>query len=364
MTHYRVPFFETLRRHMQQAGLELLLAHGEGTPDEQHKQDGGTLDWAHKLSTRYIAGGRLCWQPFGDLHRRSALSVVTAENKLLYNLCIQYGSRDQRVALWGHGGNLQGDPDSWRERFKRRVSHQADWWFAYTDMSAAMVSGTGYPAERISVLDNAVDTSQLAAQLSAVDDGQRSALRERLGLKGQHVGVFVGSLYPDKRLPFLLQAATAIRGELPDFELLIVGTGAQRELVDTFCSANRWAHALGVRKGAEKAELLSIAHLMLNPGLVGLGILDSFVAGVPMVTTDCGLHSPEIAYLDQARNGWMSADNVDAYSQQVIALFKDDALRENLRQGCAEAARRYTLDNMAARFTAGALGCLSRPPLR
>ena len=39
-----------------------------------------------------------------------------------------------------------------------------------------------------------------------------------------------------------------------------------------------------MKKGREKAAWFKLASVVLNPGLVGLHILDSFWAGVPMVT--------------------------------------------------------------------------------
>jgi hypothetical protein len=37
----------------------------------------------------------------------------------------------------------------------------------------------------------------------------------------------------------------------------------------------------GMLKGQDKVQALACATVMLNPGLVGLGILDSFVWGCP-----------------------------------------------------------------------------------
>ena len=70
---------------------------------------------------------------------------------------------------------------------------------------------------------------------------------------------------------------------------------------------------LGVRKGQAKADVLALAKVMINPGVVGLNILDSFVAGVPMITTNCKGHGPEIAYLTNGENGLMTTTSLDDY---------------------------------------------------
>lgn len=364
MTHYRVPFFEALRRALDGAGCELVLAYGAPTAAEGTKRDEGQVAWAHRLPTRYLLGGRLCWQPFAPLMRDADVAVLTPENKLVNNLPAQLLQQRCRIMLWGHGANLQGDPHSLRERVKRWVGRHADWWLAYTAMSLPLIRRTGFPAERVTVLNNAVDTVELSALHAAVTEADVRAVRERYRLAGGHVGVYVGSLYADKRIDVLLDAAHRIRARVPDFELLVFGSGPQKPEVEAFCAAHPWAHYGGVATGRDKVAALAASRVMLNPGLVGLGILDSFVCGVPMLTTDCGLHSPEIAYLDNGVNGVMTPDDTGAFVDAAVKLLQDPAALERLRSGCRESAKEYTVENMAARFAGGVRQCLEAPRWR
>ncbi|MDG0854006.1 glycosyltransferase [Pelomonas puraquae] len=361
LTHYRVPFFELLRRDLRDAGLELCLAHGEPTAQEATKRDSGELSWAVRLPTRYFLDGRICWQPFGHLARDAAVTVITAENKMLCNLGEQFLARNRRVLLWGHGANLQGNRDSLRERFKARVALRADWWLAYTDMSRDLVRALGFPSDRITVLQNAVDTAELSAQFQAVTPQAQQRLRAELGLTEGPVGLYVGSLYTEKRIEFLLEAARALRQRVPGFQLLIIGGGPQQHLVDAAAQGASWIKVLGIRKGADKALAASLADVMLNPGLVGLNILDSFVGGTPMITTDCGLHSPEIAYLASGRNGVMTADSLDAFVQASAALLQDRSAREAMRAACLADGARYTIEQMSRHFTQGVVAALAAP---
>lgn len=361
LTHYRVSFFNALHGELASRGVELLLACGSGTPEEEHKKDKGSIEWAHTLPTRYLAGGRLCLQPFGHLAHGADMLVVTAENKLINNLPYQFGHPSLRVALWGHGANLQGDPNSWREKFKARVARRADWWFGYTEMSRPLIARNGFPDERITILNNSVDTSEMQSHLDALPADDRSAWRQANGVGSGPVGIFLGSLYAEKRIDFLLQAAQAMRKEVPAFELVLVGAGPQREMVQAFCAAHPWAHYLGTRSGLEKVRALAACDVMLNPGLVGLGILDSLVCGLPMTTTDCGLHSPEIAYLHPGQNGVMTANDLASYTAASVALLRDPEERQRLARACQESGRQYSVTNMARNFADGVQGCLNAP---
>jgi len=360
LTHYRVPLFKALRSALAERDIRLRLLVGRGTPEEEKKNDAGELTWAESIPTHYLAGGRLCWQPVRQHVEGIDLLIITQENKLIQNHLLLLAPRRFKLAFWGHGANLQSDnPNGLKERFKRWTTNRVDWWFAYTQMSAELVAAAGFAGSRVTVLNNAVDTSELQRQRQSVTPEETQALRESLDFGAGPVGVYVGSLYADKRLDFLFLIAEAIRDEVLDFHLLIVGEGPERDKVQAWCAANPWARWVGARFDREKAAYVSVAQVMLNPGLVGLGILDAFVCGVPMLTTDCGIHSPEIAYLENGVNGVMTADDPDAYVEASVRLLRDPQALDGLRAGCAASAREYTVENMARRFADGVANALA-----
>jgi len=364
LTAYRIRFFEALRKELADRHIELILAHGTPTDREETKRDSGSLSWAHKLNTSYILGDRICWQPFNELALASDLTILTHENKLICNLWAQYLLTKSRVALWGHGANLQGNNTSLRERFKRSTAGQADWWFGYTEMSRQLILQSGFPAERVSIVENSIDTIQLSSCFDMAKKMGGENLRHELGIKGRCVGAFIGSLYSEKRIDFLLEAAQRVRTEIPEFELLVAGAGPDSSKVKALSANSPWIHYFGPVNTEQKAKILAISRVMLNPGLVGLGILDSFVSQVPMVTTDCGLHSPEISYLDNGNNGLLTPNNMSAYVDAVMKVLRNDSLHVRLASGCANSAVRYSIENMTHRFANGIVNCLNTPPWR
>lgn len=362
LTHYRVPLFEALRERLRARGIELDLLAGQGTPEEARKRDAGELPWAQALPTRYLAGGRLCWQPLRGRVDDADLVIVTQENKLLQNHLLMALPRRFKLAFWGHGANLQCDrPGGVKERFKRWTTRQVDWWFAYTDMSAALVGAAGFPAARITVLNNAVDTSELRRQCQSVEPEEAQALRASLGFGDGPVGIFVGSLYADKRLDFLFAAAERIRRVVPNFQLLLVGDGPEREAVRAWCDARAWARWAGARFGREKAACLKLADIMLNPGALGLGILDAFACGVPVVMVEACKHGPEAAYLKPGVNGEVTIDDLGAYVHACVNLLGNPDRLDALREGCEVSAGEYTIEHMAQRFADGIERCLEAP---
>jgi L-malate glycosyltransferase len=354
LTHYRVPLFEALRTELAERNIQLELLVGRGTLAEENKHDAGKLAWAKTIPTHYLLGERLCWQPLENGLRDVDLLIVTQENKLVQNHLLMLKPRRFKLAFWGHGGNLQSNkPNGLKERFKCWTTNQVDWWFAYTEMSAGLVKSAGFPGDRITVLNNAVDTTELLQQRQSVSLEETLALRESLGFGSGPVGVYVGSLYADKRLDFLFSAAKAIRHAVPGFHLLFVGDGPERDKVQTWCDAHPWARWVGARFGREKTAYLSVAQVMLIPGAVGLSVMDAFVCNAPLITTDCGNHGPEISYLDNGVNGVMTHNDLNNYVEASVRLLGDESALNALRTGCAAAAREYTIENMALKFADG-----------
>jgi glycosyltransferase involved in cell wall biosynthesis len=269
------------------------------------------------------------------------------------------------VAFWGHGRNLQSTaPTGLRERWKRWFVNRVDWWFAYTDSTRSLLRSDGFPDERITVLNNAIDNDRFAQDLAAVDDTRMRSCLERLGAQpGAPIGMYCGSLYPDKRLDLLVAAADLVHGQRPDFRLLVIGDGPSRSYLTEAAAARPWLICVGVQRGTDKAAWFRVANAYLSPGAVGLHVLDAFCAGLPMITTRDARHGPEIAYLEPERNGFVVDANAQAIAESYLALLRDAALLARVRSAAADDARRYTLDAMVRNFVAGIERCLQVPPL-
>jgi glycosyltransferase involved in cell wall biosynthesis len=366
LAHYRVPFHEAVRSRLAESGIRYRLLYGQPRPEEAKKGDTATIDWAEPVTNLYLGPrSRLVWQPVLGQVAHADLVVIGQENSLLANYVLQLwrGFGGPRLAFFGHGRNFQAaKPMGSAERFKRLWIRHVDWWFAYTQRSAEVVAGAGFSRERITVFNNAIDSSAITQEIASLDPKQQLLLREELLAGSQNIGVYVGGLYAEKRLAFLIDAARLIRAQVPDFHLIVVGGGPDAGLIEAAARELPWVHYVGPKFGREKTSLASVARVFLMPGLVGLGVLDSFAYGIPMVTTDIPYHSPEAGYLVDGVNGLVTKDDAGAYASAAIRVLSDDAFRAKLKDGAVAAASVYTIEAMGDRFVAGlhcalGLGC-------
>ena len=370
LVHYRLGLFECLSAACASRGIDLHLVHGQASRRESVKKDEGSLPWAHKVENRFWAIGErdIVWQPFPADLRDADLVVVMQENRILsnYPLLLKRMLGGPKVAYWGHGVNLQSNaPSGPRERWKHLMLKRVDWWFAYTDITVNILQRAGYPAERTTCLNNAIDTSGFKADLAAISEGAIAQTRADLGIAEKAlVGLFCGSLYPDKRLEFLVESMDKIREQSSDIHCLLIGDGPSMSVIRDAAATRPWLHVLGTRKGTEKALYFRMADFMLNPGSVGLHVVDAFCAGLVLVTTAIAHHGPEIAYLEDGVNGFMTADNSDAYSSTVLQLARDMTRMRAVKAAALAAAVRYTLENMVENFVRGIECCLAMQKLK
>ena len=358
--HYRQRFFELLRERLEADGIELVLVHSNDPVTEDVWESAVELPWSHRVPLRRCRVGRreLLWQPCRDLIRDCDLVIVEQGSRHLLNyvLLAEQALGRRKVALWGHGRNLKTKEASrLGEALKARWSRRVHWWFAYNERTAEIVADLGFPAERITVLNNAIDTRQLREEVAGVSAGDLERTRSELGLRGSNIGLYMGGWAPAKGLDQLFAASDVVRAEVADFELVVAGAGPEEPKVRGFASSRPWVHVVGTRRGGDKSRLLAAVDLLLVPAAAGLVVLDSFAAGVPIVVGAGRGHGPEEAYLEHGTNGWIVEDGADPveYGRAVAALLRDDARRAELREGCLRSAERYTVEDMVDRFVAG-----------
>lgn len=363
--HYRVSFYEQLRRALAELGIELSVFTGQPSVQESTKGDSGSLPWGKEVQNRHwsIGGRQLVWQPFLRSVQSYDLVIVEQASRLLANYPLLAWRRfgGPQVAWWGHGVNLDAKSSSMLgEGIKRRVARCADWWFCYSESTARIVEGLGVPRDRMSVVQNAIDTVEIRRNRSDISEEQIAATQAELGVGAGPIGLYVGSLYDTKRIPYLIEASDQIRTRFPDFQLIVIGDGPDRPFLDDAATTRPWVHVLGVRTGAEMVRYAALCSVILNPGLVGLSVLDGFALGLPMVTCDLPGHGPEIEYLIDGQNGVvLPADTLAAdYGGCVAGLLGDVESLKQLSAGALKSAETYTVEEMVNRFTTGILRAL------
>jgi L-malate glycosyltransferase len=350
LVHYRVSFFVQLASALREHGISLVVGYSGGDGELP-----SPLGVDLPVHTRW--NGRLVVQDAWRLVRDAELVIVSQENRLLFNYVLLALSRlgVKRVAYWGHGFNHQAERSGGSEWLKRRLLSRVDWWFAYTPSVARYLERHGVRSDHLTVVHNTIDVEAMRAAVAAADV---TAARARLAIAPDaRIGIYCGALSRAKQLGFVVDAAAEIRRLVPAFELIVVGDGPERTMLEAIAHYRPFVHVVGPAFGAARAGYFKLAEVSLLPAHAGLGIVDAFAAGVPVATTDRDGHGPEREYLRTGINSITTPFDVGLYARGIAALLAD---RDELVRGARATASELPMQRMVAAFATGVVRCLEQ----
>jgi glycosyltransferase involved in cell wall biosynthesis len=365
---YSEAFLVKTHNKLKANGIVFQVVSGQPWKNEALTDVVSNLCFGHRSPNRKIIGP-LYWARGVLSHIKNAdLVIIEQLNTAVHNYLILF-LRHFRSRLWnkyrfktayyGHGLNLNSQSVKFQNRLKKKMSLWVDWWFAYTELTKKIIYRDGY--HNITVMNNTVDTTSLTNEIAKYTRNDINEFYKEVFDTHEHqpTAVFCGRLVELKWIPFLLQALEIIKRSLPGFRMVIIGSGPYSEKVEEFCKQRNWCKYVGSKTGIEKVKYLLLGNVWLNPGGVGLAVVDSFAFGLPLITTDNKIHGPEISYLDHGRNGIVTKPVVDEYANCVVDVLNNDSLLNSLKLGSLESSKKYSIDSMVNNFVDGILKCLN-----
>jgi len=240
-----------------------------------------------------------------------------------------------------HGTTTEG---SLRYRATRkletRAMQQADHVFTICEGLRADILTRGIPADKVTVIPNAVDIASF--NLASPPDPR---LQDRWGLAGKTVIGFVGSFYAYEGLDLLLEALPAIIEKQRDIRVLLVGGGPQEAnlrlqaerlgLTEVVVFAGRVPHE-DVSRYYDLIDILAYPRhpIRLTELVTPLKPLEAMAQGQVFVASDVGGHKELV---EHNRTGILfKAGDRDALAQAIVELLSNPRrwpeLRANGRQ--------------------------------
>lgn len=206
-------------------------------------------------------------------------------------------------------------------------------------------------AKKLTVLENSVEYNRFA-NISI----SKQVAKEMLGVPADAlVAGTVGRLAPTKGLPYLIEAFSKVKGQIPQAHLVLLGDGRLRpELEEQAANANCQdsIHFLGHRNNIE-ALLRGMDMFVLSSIAEGMPrvILEAMAAKVPCVATNVGgipeiINSNDVGFLvppgnpDELARAMIDALNmpenkleklIERAQNRVKQLYSHEVVREKLR---------------------------------
>jgi sugar transferase (PEP-CTERM/EpsH1 system associated) len=228
------------------------------------------------------------------------------------------------------------------------------------ELRASHAHSTGYPAAKITVLHNGVDTVRFSPRSDV-----REALRQSLSLAaGEFCIGAVGRLEPVKDHDTLLRAVARLSHHAQKWRLLIAGDGSQsarlRAVVESTPELSGRVVFLGDVPNVD--EYLNAMDVYVLPSLsegIPNALLEAMATGLPAVATTTG-GNPEV--IVHGESGLLFPVRSDtALSEHLLNLLGTAELARRLGRGARERVlNHFSMDSMCRKYE-GLYAGIARP---
>jgi len=213
----------------------------------------------------------------------------------------------------------------------------------------AIVKDYGIPADKIEVVHNSVDHSAFLA----LDGNNAYRYLEHMKAQGYRVVANVGRLTIQKGLPNLLRAAKEVIYRAPKTMFLIVGSGEQYfELIELAAELGISQNVIftGFQRGKNWRDAYAVADLFVMPSVsepFGITTLEAIGFGTPtLISKQSGVS--EVLANTLKVDFW----DVAEMANEITAVVKNDALRDELHTNASHELNRLSWDTAANKVTA------------
>lgn len=319
--HYRIPIYNYMSHYLATRAFALsVVSRGiqNGNPHE--------VRFHHVLSSlTFLSLARTIWSLKPDV----VIFWVNLKHLYLFPTIILAKMLRSKVIYWGHGCDLC-DKGTRVKNFAYRLQH---WMSDAIVLYAEHLKQNIYQSfhRKCFVANNTLYLTDPPPNST----GHQETLQQ-YGIITRKNIICMGRLEKRKRIHDLVEAFKLLSN--PDLGLILVGPDIDGILADM---QGPNVYKLGPLYGKQSLALLSAATVYCLPGHVGLGIVDAFHCGLPIVTEDCE-HAPEIMYFKEGVNGFMvPVGDVQTLAARLKLLVEDESLREKF----ASAARKEIMTN-------------------
>ena len=151
-------------------------------------------------------------------------------------------------------------------------------------------------------------------------------LKHEYGITQDKVVLFCGRIQHRKRLNLLIDIFITYSDKLKTVALVIVGPNMSKWQQEQITNAHNIYYLGTIYDEHSLSKVFKLSDVFSIPGHIGLGLVEAFYWGKPVVTLDVD-HAPEIYYLRDSYNGFIVTDENKFYPTLTKLLFNKRLLQ-------------------------------------
>ena len=336
MLFYKVPIFNKLSDFLEHRGYNLIIWY-------RHISDPN-----NECSFNFIDGIPMNLTNYSRVLKEKKIDAVinilfkSDPGYLFYTASVlRTKALNIPIIFYGHGIDKQKD-QMWRNIMYNLTYFSFDGIILYSPAEKSKLWKRFH--HKITFANNTLDMQQMNIQET------KKQLKTRYKINSSRIILTTGRLQGRKKIEVLSEIFINEYKNSPDVGWVIVGPDLSDDLKSSIKGIKNIYYLGPVYEKLKMAEIFSMADLYCVPGALGLGIIEAFFWGLPVLTMDVN-HGPEAFYLRNGSNSLIAKDSKEL-KQMISDLLFDDkkrvAFSTNARKVFREEA---TLDKMFDGFS-------------
>lgn len=171
--------------------------------------------------------------------------------------------------------------------------------------------------------------------------------------------LFIGTLYRQKGIQYLLDAYLSNKDNPSAIPLNIIGQGEDYDYIDSWIKSNKMEHLVKLRGAiynhSEKSVYFERAYACISPLQAGLSVLESMGYGVPFITTKNAITGGEIFNIHNQHDGILM-DSPDELTLIIADIFNN---RQKYQQLGVNAREYYNMNRTPEHMANGLWNAIS-----
>jgi glycosyltransferase involved in cell wall biosynthesis len=295
-----------------------------------------------------------CVRRLAQLAKEQQAAVIQAHQytPFFYSRSPGWWGRRVPVMFTEHGRVYPDLPNRKRMFFNRCFLRACDRVIAVGEaVKQALIDNEGIPRQRIEVIYNGVRLEDFSSDLET-----RFRLRAELGISPERpVAIQVARLDGLKDHATALRTAARVREQIPEFLLLLVGTGLERPAIERqIVELKLESHIklLGLR--TDVRQLLSVADVFLLTSIsegIPVTMIEAMAARLPIVSTAVGGIAEVVV---PGETGYLAAAKDDAALARALCnvLQNHETSQRMIAAAAERAARLFSESQMHEAYAA------------
>jgi glycosyltransferase involved in cell wall biosynthesis len=315
----------------------------------------------HVKTVRFLSaeGEKIAWQflPWIRLIRNYDVIVVQGNPRYISDLVFGTFLRliNKRVVLWTMAHSYRSN--SFTEKLRLRWTKIFDYIFVYTDKEVNYLQERGFQNKYLVGMNNGLDQKLIEDVKQKWSNEKLLIWKEEKRITARILLVSCARVVKKNKFNVFIDALSDITKFKPEVLWCLIGDGDEmNNLKATVVEKQLGNNVLFVGEMYDQNELAPWflnATLFIHPAAIGLGLLQAYGFGVPVITHDNEMvHGPEFGAFSNGETGFSFKDgNSKELAETVVAALNSTEKLQLIKLKVLNIVKNhYNVDIMAERF--------------